>query len=103
MKPIKEKAQEFLASGEYSPTLTEAYIQGAKEICQDMFKWNNPQEELPPDGVEVLCMVHRIYQTYGVLKHDARGWWQPFQEEDIEGWCAYEGIPIAWRPIHELK
>lgn len=105
-KTLERRAQEFCASGEYSPTLKEAYIGGVKSGYEDLTEWLNPAEELPNEGEEVLCIIHRHFQTYAVLRHLDNQWWQPLAPQpgiSLGGWVAVEKEPIAWRPIHELN
>ena len=48
---VKQKAQEFVSSGEYSPTLTECFIAGAEwenkriieKACEWLYKFNQNQ------------------------------------------------------------
>ena len=108
-KTLAQRAQEFCASGEHSPSLTEAYIAGVKsgyEDMTDMFEWYNPAEELPHSDEEVLCMIHRPFQTYAVMRWLNNQWWQPLAPQpqiSLGGWIAAEKEPLAWRPIHEME
>lgn len=87
----------------------EAFIAGVKsgyEDMTDMFEWLNPAEELPHSDEEVLCMIHRPFQTYAVMRWLNDQWWQPLPPQpnvSLGGWIAAEKEPFAWRPIHEME
>lgn len=106
MRTIEERAQDFASSGEYSPTLTECYLAGAKEGMRCILEWQNTADNLPDKDVEVLCMIDRKFQTYAVLRYTEVGWWQPLHPQPgviLGGWIAAEKEPFAWRYIGELK
>lgn len=111
MKTIEERAKEyanilgatlFMDSPEediiYRDDLARAYASGAKEERAELTRWRAPDEELPADGVEVLCKVVSPHRTYDVLRHDRFGWWK---EAPGGGWCAECWAVMAWRPIYE--
>lgn len=104
-KTLTQRAQEFCSKGDYAPTLKEAYIGGVKSAYEEFTEWYNPEKELPQEGAEVLCMIHRHFQTYAVFRYLNNQWWQPLAPQpnvSLGGWVAVEKEPIAWRPIHEL-
>lgn len=74
------------------------FIAGAHSEREELLRWRNPQEELPFDGMEVLCKVQHPHRTYDVLRHDKFGWWK---EAPGGGWCSAFWEVIAWRPILE--
>ena len=41
MRTVEERAQDFVSSGEYSPSLRECYIAGASEEHLLLTHWNN--------------------------------------------------------------
>lgn len=63
-----------------------------------LFKWHDPNVELPETDVEVLVMVHADGHTYDVMRYDKCGWWQ---KAPGGWWCDQEYAPIGWRHIHE--
>lgn len=63
-------------------------------------QWHYPKEKLPDGDQEVLCVIHKKYNTYAVLKYYQGEWWQP-APVPAGGWCGYDGEIIAWREIHE--
>lgn len=82
----------------------ESYQRGAEDEHRLLTEWLNPAEELPKEGEEVLCIIHRHFQTYAVLRYLNNQWWQPLAPQpnvSLGGWIAAEKEPIAWRPIHE--
>lgn len=87
----------------------EAFIAGVEsgyKDMTDMFEWYNPAEELPHSDEEVLCMIHRPFQTYAVMRWLNNQWWQPLAPQpqiSLGGWIAAEKEPLAWRPIHEME
>lgn len=105
-KTLRQRAQEFCASGEHTPSLTETFIAGVKSGYEEMTEWRNPAEELPYSNEEVLCMIHRPFQTYAVMRYFNDQWWQPLAPQPqitLGGWIAAEKEPLAWRPIHEME
>lgn len=84
----------------------EAFMAGVESGYEDMTEWHNPAEELPHSDEEVLCMIHRPFQTYAVMRWLDNQWWQPLAPQpqiSLGGWVAAEKEPFAWRPIHELE
>lgn len=84
----------------------EAFMAGVESGYKDMTKWCNPAEELPHSDEEVLCMIHRPFQTYAVMRYLNNQWWQPLAPQpqiSLGGWIAAEKEPLAWRPIHEME
>lgn len=88
----------------------QAFADGVKEGYKDMTEWytewHNPAEELPHSDEEVLCMIHRPFQTYAVMRYLNDQWWQPLAPQpqiSLGGWIAAEKEPLAWRPIHEME
>jgi hypothetical protein len=82
----------------------EAYQRGAEDEHRLLTEWHNPAEELPHSDEEVLCMIHRPFQTYAVMRYLNDQWWQPLAPQSqisLGGWIAAEKDPIAWQPIHE--
>lgn len=94
------------AIADYDNGLTTGFKDGALYTCDKLLKWHKPIISLPDDDVEVLCIIHRKFQTYTIARHDDNGWWQPLQPQagvSLGGWVALEQEPIAWRYINELK
>lgn len=94
------------AISDYENGLTTGFKDGAQFVYGDLLKWNNPEDNMPDDDVEVLCIIHRKFQTYAVVRHDSNGWWQPLQPQpgvSLGGWIALEKEPIAWRYINEVE
>lgn len=90
--------------GDISNAVMRAYIHGQIEENIKLTKWHDAKEELPKEDVEVLCMIHRRFQTYAILRYDVNGWWQPVVPTSAipdGGWIAFDGEIIAWREIHE--
>lgn len=96
----------FFTFADYESALTTGFEDGALyEYCR-ILKWRNPRISLPDDDVEVLCMIHRKFQTYTIARHDDNGWWQPLHPQEgisLGGWIALEKEPIAWRYIKEYE
>lgn len=80
--------------------IKEAFTDGAEWMRDELTRWNYPKEKLPNDGREVLCVIHKKYNTYAVLKFYQGEWWQP-APVPAGGWCGYDGEIIAWREINE--
>lgn len=100
MRTIEERAKEYAAKCHGSQNTEWGFIAGAESEHEELTRWHNPKEELPNDGHEVLCMIHKKYNTYIVLKYYQGQWWQQ-APVTAGGWCGYAGEIIAWREIHE--
>lgn len=114
MKTIEERATEYACDDGVMPDSPEcescfniygkctrdAYIAGAKSERKELTRWHDPEEKLPEDDKDVLCMADRQSNTYEVMRHDKHGWWVhvPIPEG---GWCACDCNVIRWREIHE--
>lgn len=109
MKTIEERAEEYSTCDEDCALCSEvcrkasderAFIAGAQSAHEELTRWHDPKKELPDGDQEVLCMIHKKYNTYAVLKFYQGKWWQP-APVPAGGWCGYDGEIIAWREIHE--
>jgi hypothetical protein len=84
--------------------IVEIYRNGAIMEHNHFVKWHDPKQELPDEDVEVLCMIHRKYQTYTIARFDGETWWQPvipITAIEYGGWIGINEEIIAWREIHE--
>ncbi len=109
MKTIEERAKEYSTCDEDCALCSEAcrkasderaFIAGAQSEHDELTRWHYPKDKLPDGDQEVLCMIHKKYNTYVVLKFYQGEWWQP-APVPAGGWCGYDGEIIAWRAIHE--
>lgn len=65
---VKQKAQEFASSGEFSPTLTECFIAGAElehkrlveKACDWLYKYNQNQAIKYGDKAIMGCSAYTI-------------------------------------------
>ena len=102
-KDLKTRTEGYAHSYPFAK-VSDAYIAGAKGMYNDLTQWHNPKDLLPPNDVEVLCMVHQRFQTYAILRRGVEGWWQPIYPSSATpdgGWIAFEGEVFAWREIYE--
>lgn len=76
------------------------FIDGARYMCNELFRWRDPNVELPKDGEEVLVKADCPYCRYDVMKHDAFGWWEKTSLAG-GGWYKAEVEITGWRPIQE--
>lgn len=90
--------------GEYCRIFKEiaelAEQEAEERMREELTRWHDPEEKLPEDDKDVLCMTDRQSNTYEVMRHDKHGWWVhvPIPEG---GWCACDCNVIRWREIHE--
>lgn len=100
-----EKFGDTLAKGTPDrDKIVEMYRNGAILEHNHLVRWHDPKQELPVEDVEVLCMIHRKYQTYTIARYDGKHWWQPIMPIDAMkdgGWIGISEDIIAWREIHE--
>lgn len=102
-KDLKTRAEAHAHSYPFQK-VNDAYIAGANEERKLLTEWHDASKELPPDDREVLCMIHRKYQTYAILIYDGKFWWQPIAPATAlqdGGWIGFYEDVIAWREIHE--
>ena len=105
MKTIEEYAHEYAHSDEaflleYEPAniwgLELAYMAGASQMCDELTRWRDPKEELPPVGKIVLVKI--IFGSgYPLAKRGDEGWWYA----DSEEWAMSDKQVIGWLPILE--
>ncbi|MBO7314221.1 MAG: hypothetical protein J6U49_00980 [Alistipes sp.] len=103
-KRIAEEQKDAYIFTDAEVLVEEAYQRGAEDEHRLLTEWHNPAEELPHSDEEMLCMIHRPFQTYAVMRYLNNQWWQPLVPQpnvSLGGWIAAEKDPFAWRPIHE--
>lgn len=104
MKTIRDIAIEYYAQcafmGNDRAFAEKHFEEGAEWMHEELTRWHDPKEELPDGDQEVLCMIHKKYNTYAVLEYYQGEWWQP-APVPAGGWCGYDGEIICWREIHE--
>lgn len=90
MRTVEERAQDFVSSGEYSPTLKECYIAGAAEEHSLLTEWHDCAT---PPFHERRVLVKDEYDEIQLAWYDvATEEWQ-----ELSG----GGTPMFWRDIHE--
>lgn len=102
-KDLKSRAEGYAHSYPFAK-VSDAYIAGANEERKLLTEWHDASKELPSEDREVLCMIHRKFQTYAILRHTDNGWWQPIIPRALAkdgGWIGFNENVIAWREIHE--
>lgn len=109
MKTIEERAKRYVRKiwaggvrdwGTNKQWTAQDFIAGAKSEHEELTRWHDPKDKLPDGDQEVLCVIHKKYNTYAVLKYYQGEWWQQVYVP-AGGWCGYDGEIIAWREIHE--
>lgn len=84
---------------EYKELINQVYEKAVDELKaqrEELTRWHDPKEELPPAGKIVL-----VKSTYGcgyaLAERDDEGWWLAPPEE----WELPADRVIGWREIHE--
>ena len=110
MKMIEEFAQEYAHSDEVNlteynegniETVEYAYMAGAKQMREELTRWNNPfVKDMPKDNVLVKYIAvgcpNEPYYTIG--RRESSGWWD-CENELATSQPRFE--IVGWRPIHE--
>lgn len=108
MKTIEERIQEYVANAwveldqfnedhvTFENIVTSACVVGANFEYEELTRWRDPKEKLPPVGKIVLVKI--IFGSgYTLAKRGDEGWWYA----DSEEWAMSDKQVIGWRPIHE--
>ena len=103
MRTIEERAQDFVSSGEYSPTLKECYIAGAAEEHLLLTHWNNIEAD--KDGFATNKVYSEIAASLPILVKDVV-WNEMFVIDknnmaDWSGSLMHHPSQYKWRKIHE--
>lgn len=103
-----EKAREYARNGMslymdtsdeqdiYCEDLIQAYLAGAKSEREELIRWHDPKEELPPIEKVVLVKLN-FGRGYALADRGDEGWWYA----DSEEWEISDEQVIGWREIHE--
>lgn len=110
MKTIKERAREFvnppcdrrckscdtvkMDCRFYNDLMS--FIAGAESEHEELTRWHDPKEELPPQGKMVLLKV-AFGCHYQLAERGDECWWSPMDDE----WGIPDSRVIGWREIHE--
>lgn len=103
MRTVEERAQDFVSSGEYSPTLKECYIAGAVEEHLLLTHWNIIEED--KDGFATDKAYSEIVASVPILVKDVV-WEEMFVIDknnliDWSGDLQHHPCQYKWRKIHE--
>lgn len=103
-----EKAREYARNGMslymdtsdeqdiYCEDLIQAYLAGAKSEREELIRWHDPKEELPPIEKVVLVKLN-FGRGYALADRGDEGWWYA----DSEEWEISDEQVIGWREIHD--
>lgn len=103
MRTVEERAQDFVSSGEYSPTLKECYIAGAEEEHLLLTHWNNIEED--KDGFATDSACDEVRESMPILVKDEV--WSCFfvvDASNISDWLGEIQLhprQYKWRKIQE--
>lgn len=104
MKTIEERANaawsdyEYREGELYSTCFIDGFSAGAQSERDELTRWRDPKEELPPVGKIVLVKI--IFGSgYTLAKRGDEGWWYV----DSEEWAMSDKQVIGWLPIYENK
>lgn len=104
MRTVEQRAQDFTSSGEYTPTLKECYIAGAKEEHILLTEWHDIESD--KDGfitdaawdnlfaMRPILVKNIIDNEYFVLQY-------AYQYEDWSSDLTTNPYNFKWRKIHE--
>lgn len=105
METIEERAREYAnqyrrdahdLKGEQADAAFAAYCQGAEDEREELIRWHDPKEELPPIEKVVLVKLN-FGRGYALADRGDEGWWYA----DSEEWEISDEQVIGWREIHE--
>lgn len=103
MRTVEERAQDFVSSGEYSPTLKECYIAGAAEEHLLLTHWNNIEED--KDGFATNKAYAEITASVPILVKDiVSGEMFVIDKNNMVDWSIYLQLhpnQYKWRKIYE--
>lgn len=103
MRTVEERAQDFVSSGEYSPTLKECYIGGAAEEHLLLTHWNNIEED--KDGFATNKAYAEITASVPILVKDiVFGEMFVIDKNNMVDWSGdlqHNPNQYKWRKIHE--
>ena len=98
VKTIEQRAQEYASSGEYSPSITEAYKAGAEEEHRLLTEWHDVSEEPDANGLYLVALTSKnnAPKIYSVAAYLGEGCWF------FDGYYHHTKPSFdEWRPIHE--
>lgn len=95
MKTIEERAKAYAAKCHCQNTEW-GFIAGAQSEHEELTRWLDPKEELPPQGKMVLLKV-TFGCHYQLAERGDECWWSPMDDE----WGIPDSRVIGWREIHE--
>lgn len=103
MRTVEERAQDFVSSGDYSPSLKECYIAGAAEEYLLLTHWKNIEED--KDGLATNKAYAEIAASVPILVKDVV-WGELFVVDknnmvDWSGALHHHPNQYKWRKIHE--
>ncbi len=103
MRTVEERAQDFVSSGEYSPTLKECYIAGAAEEHLLLTHWSNIEED--KDGFASNKAYAEITASVPILVKDIFfGEMFVIDKNNMVDWggdLQHHPNQYKWRKIHE--
>lgn len=103
MRTVEERAQDFVSSWEYSPTLKECYIAGAAEEHLLLTHWNNIEED--KDGFASNKGYAEITASVPILVKDiVFGEMFVIDKNNMVDWSGDLQLhpnQYKWRKIHE--